>query len=246
MNQVDDADDKLAEQLWRLNPIPDALSKVMTQKKFVATIEQIHECESVRYCDTDYTPYLERHSWSLRMAFSLLAIAQLEGCEFESQQTAEYAEMQKNIEICTEFSKFYNIDPIKCSAECDTRNIVPRDYLRWARSEGYTLPRLLLDFIGPYGELSDYEKDAISLKKAQRNSQVAKIKTQAVAETLWYLNPTWTAEQIINHHAVQEFGEGKRYAGRNTLRDWVREVDPRPPESKIGRPKNTKGQPADE
>lgn len=58
---------------------------------------------------------------------------------------------------------------------------------------------------------------------------------RAIAQTLWHLFPSMTAEEISAHHTIQEFGGGKNYTGKNTLKDWIREVDPRPAKTKRGR-----------
>ncbi len=77
--------------------------------------------------------------------------------------------------------------------------------------------------------------------KALRSSQKAKLKCQAIAQTLWHLNPKLKIEEIAKNHAIQEYGDGKMYRGKNTLRDWVSEVDPRPKEVKTGPRSKKKG-----
>lgn len=80
-----------------------------------------------------------------------------------------------------------------------------------------------------------YNEDEQNIKANKLHKSLCR----AVAQTLWHLNPALTAEDIIKHHAILEFGAGKNYGGKNTIRDWIREVDPRPPEKKRGR--KTKG-----
>jgi len=75
--------------------------------------------------------------------------------------------------------------------------------------------------------------------KAKQN-QIDKELCQAVARTLWYIYPTMTIEAITKHKAILNYANGSIYTGKNTLRDWIREVDPRPKEQKIGRPKQPK------
>ena len=74
-------------------------------------------------------------------------------------------------------------------------------------------------------------------KKPVRTSQIDKQLCQAIARTLWHDNPNLTIKEICNHHAIQFFGNGRLYSGKNTLPDWISEVDPRPAEQKRGRPK---------
>jgi len=72
----------------------------------------------------------------------------------------------------------------------------------------------------------------------KRPSQIDKQMCGAVAQTLWDIDPTLTIAAIIEHKAIQRFANGALY-GAKTLRDWVKEVDPRPPEAKRGRPKKS-------
>lgn len=75
--------------------------------------------------------------------------------------------------------------------------------------------------------------------KPVRASQMDKQLCQAIARTLWHDNPNLTIKELCNHHAIQVFGNGRLYSGKNTLPDWMSEVDPRPSEQKRGRPKKS-------
>ncbi len=71
-----------------------------------------------------------------------------------------------------------------------------------------------------------------------RKEQIAKIRCQALAKYLWHLNPHMTIEEMKTHSAIQEYGDGQYYKGKNTVRGWLSEVDPRPEDQKTG-PKNS-------
>lgn len=58
---------------------------------------------------------------------------------------------------------------------------------------------------------------------------------QAIGRKMWEENPSLTIKAIIAAPASAPYV--KKYSGRNTLRNWLREIDPRPPEKKRGRPK---------
>jgi len=62
---------------------------------------------------------------------------------------------------------------------------------------------------------------------------------QAVALTLWNEHPDMTQAEIIKHKAIQIHAGGKYMTRENTLRDWLREIDPRDSDKKTG-PKNNK------
>lgn len=220
------------------NEVPYAVQEIMRKRCSVATVEKCADDNMFLYCDYDFSKYLEMPKWSLEMAFSLLSIAQVEGSKYESIEACSAAEESVKVSIGHEYCRKVFEMPLKdCLDKLGKDTVVPSTFIRGARAAGYTLPPLWSDFVGLEGELGPTEKDAIALKKALRINQLAKIKCQAIASTLWHLNPSWTIEQIIKHHAILEFGDGKDYVDKKTLREWVKEVDPRSPESKIGRPK---------
>ncbi len=49
-----------------------------------------------------------------------------------------------------------------------------------------------------------------------------------------------TITAMSEHHAILEHGGGKLYTGKNTLRDWVREVAPENVRNNPGSPKTIK------
>lgn len=75
---------------------------------------------------------------------------------------------------------------------------------------------------------------------ALRNNQIDKLLCQAVARTLWEASPTMPIKHIIEHKAIQRYANGAQYAEK-TLHSWVSEVDPRPDEAKVGRPRKDAG-----
>lgn len=70
-----------------------------------------------------------------------------------------------------------------------------------------------------------------------RNQKIDKWICQAVARTLWDEQPGMTIEDITKHKAIQIYGNGRAWSGKDTLRNWVKVVDTRSPEDKTGRPK---------
>lgn len=108
----------------------------------------------------------------------------------------------------------------------------PKELIDWAKEKDFQLPPKLLEYMG-LGEESDNDNK----RPASRASQLHKQLCQAIAKTLWDIQPDMTIEEMKNHPAIQEHGQGKSYTGKNTLRDWLSEVDPRPAERKRGAPK---------
>lgn len=74
-----------------------------------------------------------------------------------------------------------------------------------------------------------------------RPSQFDKLVCQAIAKTLWDIYPTMTIAAMTKHQAVLEYGGGKLYKGKNTLRDWFSEVAPEDVK-KPGRPEKDQTQ----
>lgn len=61
---------------------------------------------------------------------------------------------------------------------------------------------------------------------------------QTIAKRLWAANPTATIAALEWSPELAAYAN--KYKGRHTLRNWLSEIDPRPPEDKCGRPKKTK------
>lgn len=71
------------------------------------------------------------------------------------------------------------------------------------------------------------------------NSQQHRLLCREIAKALWASDPGMSQVAIIDHHAIREYGGGKYYADPNTVRNWIRDLDPRPDEGRRGRPKNS-------
>lgn len=59
-----------------------------------------------------------------------------------------------------------------------------------------------------------------------RSNQLAKLLTQAVAKTLWDVDPDMTIKDMCEHGSIQEYGGAKPYNNETTVRGWVTEVAP--------------------
>lgn len=74
-----------------------------------------------------------------------------------------------------------------------------------------------------------------------KESQIDKIVCQAIARTLWDIEPDMTIASMCKHQAIQIYGNGKQYTGLHTLRNWLSEVAPDNIKGKKGRPKKSEG-----
>jgi hypothetical protein len=83
-------------------------------------------------------------------------------------------------------------------------------------------------------EINDQPK----VQKNPINAQVDKQLCQAIARTLWDQTPNMTIAAVCRHKAVLQYGNGSLYKGKDTLRNWLREVAPEAVRGRRGRPRN--------
>ncbi|MDP2225673.1 hypothetical protein [Nitrosomonas sp.] len=68
-------------------------------------------------------------------------------------------------------------------------------------------------------------------------AQQDKAAFQGLARALWAKNPGYIKRQVLEFDELKPYV--KKYLGKNTLSDWLRDVDPRPIEKRGGRPRKT-------
>lgn len=112
--------------------------------------------------------------------------------------------------------------------------VKPSVFLSWVQKKNLEIPNDLVGLIG------GCEEDIPQMEEKKRPNQMDKLICQAIARTLWDIYPHMTIEDMRKHHAIQTYGNGKHYQGKNTLRDWLSEVDPRSTNEKTGRPPSKK------
>ncbi len=105
----------------------------------------------------------------------------------------------------------------------------------------YDSPEDLLEFCYPLipeaSELADMHANNFlakihKVKEVQpRRSQLVRERCRAIAAILWAQNPSYQIKQIIKHPWMEQFGERKPYDDR-TVREWIKDLDPRPAEEK--------------
>jgi hypothetical protein len=93
--------------------------------------------------------------------------------------------------------------------------------------------RIGLQFIDAPAEQRSNSSPAVS----NRRDLIDKSICQAVAKTLWDIDPNLNIAQMARHTSIQKYGGGSNYKGKDTLRNWLREVAPAHKKNKPGRPK---------
>jgi len=96
------------------------------------------------------------------------------------------------------------------------------------------------EFAAPEKFIAILKNEPVDIYKKSNAHGQAKKTVQAVARTLWDTCPDMRNEDMQKHPAILEYAGGNMYQGKNTLRDWLSEVDPRPSSSKPGPKKKEK------
>lgn len=84
--------------------------------------------------------------------------------------------------------------------------------------------------------ISDPSTLTKELKLYSARSFIDKNACQAVAKALWDIDPNINITQMTKHPSVLNYGGGKNYKGKHTLRDWLYEIVPEHLKNKRGRP----------
>lgn len=126
-------------------------------------------------------------------------------------------------------------------------------YVRWDAPSGFPpIPPIQIDkgLIGIRDEnIKQLLRDYLDCKLAEPSKkqkgkkltevQQDKLDCQNIAKKEWAKSPNLTKTEIINLPALAPYKN--KYQGKNTLPDWLKEIDHRPMEKRLGRPhKNTR------
>lgn len=68
------------------------------------------------------------------------------------------------------------------------------------------------------------------------NSQKHRLMTRVVASALWEAKPKLTQAEIIENEVIRNYCGAAYYSDPNTVRSWIKDLDPRPLEHRRGRP----------
>lgn len=110
-------------------------------------------------------------------------------------------------------------------------SILRADLAAWAAARGVK-PR----FLFPEQRVAADAAPVAEKEISPRQNQLDKARCQAIAQALWDTHPQRTIADMTKDKQIQKFGNGGQYT-QETLEAWLREVDPRAPDKKTGRPK---------
>ena len=72
-----------------------------------------------------------------------------------------------------------------------------------------------------------------------RPEQRARIRCREVAIVLWRDQEDRPIAQLIKDPAMQDIGGAKHYTSKNVVHNWIKDLDPRPADQRVGRPKKS-------
>ena len=67
-------------------------------------------------------------------------------------------------------------------------------------------------------------------------NQKSRLLCRTVAADLWRKNKNLTIREITDHPMILDHCGGRSYSGKDTIRNWIKDLDPRPENQKTGRP----------
>ncbi|AZT83934.1 hypothetical protein EHN06_10495 [Marinobacter sp. NP-4(2019)] len=70
------------------------------------------------------------------------------------------------------------------------------------------------------------------------NAQQHRLLCREIAKVLWANDPEMSQVAVIDHQAIREYGGGRFYSDPNTVRNWIKDLDPRPEDKRQGRKKD--------
>ena len=81
------------------------------------------------------------------------------------------------------------------------------------------------------GRTEASEPPTLVIRRSQEDRQLC----QAIARTLWDVDPTLTIAALTKHPSILKYGNGAHYKSK-TLHTWIAEIDPRDKKEETGRP----------
>lgn len=125
------------------------------------------------------------------------------------------------------------------------RPLFADEYLHFLAANNLDIPHLILIWAGatppaesiPPVETSLPELPGPARSIKLRPDQQDRIDCQAIARELWAEHPDWIQADLLKHPRIKSYR--KQWTGKNTVPNWLSEVDPRPDDKRQGRPPKT-------
>lgn len=116
------------------------------------------------------------------------------------------------------------------------------EVMRWCFNAGKELPDFWFepDEVQAQWEFLNRGRLTAASTPKLRPDQEDKAKCQGIARGLWKQHPDMTIADMARRREILVEGNGKAYTGKNTLRNWLKEVAPEAVRKRRGRPKKQK------
>jgi hypothetical protein len=128
----------------------------------------VHSDNTVQFKEHDYSRFLKRNNWTLDIAFSLLASAQIQDKKYNSVEDASDNFQHEMFEIGLNYCENFGLDPADYLPQykLDKHKVPARDFVQWAASKNYELPAALTELLSPDTQL----KSTRQKKKTEKPS----------------------------------------------------------------------------
>ncbi len=117
-------------------------------------------------------------------------------------------------------------------AMLDSLFVMRSEVLKWCEDD-YLTPPSIWAVGSKNGNGAEIAKAVIG---KHRDEAIDKQLCQAIARTLWDIDPQVHPAHLFKHKAIQRYGNAKTYKDDETIRSWIAEVDPLKGQRKGGRP----------
>jgi hypothetical protein len=114
----------------------------------------------------------------------------------------------------------------------DSLFVTRSEVLRWCEEDFLTPPAIWAPGAKTTGG-AEVQKVAVG---RHREEAIDKLLCQAIARTLWDIDPQIPPAHMIKHKAILKYGNAGLYEDDDTIRGWIVEFDPQRRERKPGRP----------
>lgn len=112
-----------------------------------------------------------------------------------------------------------NGDYSESRIDIDNSDVTPKHFIHWLSANGYVIPYEFKVFNG--------EEEEAKILTIREQDLICKHMCQAIAKTLWDIDPNLSIKDIRENKAIQQYGDGKLFDMETTLHRWISEVDPR-------------------
>lgn len=143
--------------------------------------------------------------------------------------------LSKQVEATENYSQCYK-DRVYDKNLLSDHYITKWTFKKMCVDNGLDIPEFWfdLDAVEPFD--SGQSADSQTENKKLRPNQLAREKCRVAAQTLWHIYPNMTIREMEERKEILEFGGGAHFQGKNTIRDWIKDLQPN---KKPGRPKKT-------